>query len=81
SYSGEQQTTLALKLVTLTFLRTTELRAGKWSELENRDENSAQWRVPAERMKMRLEHLVPLSRQTVAVLRELRSLSGSSAYI
>jgi integrase len=81
TYGGEPQTKLALKLVALTFLRTTELRAGKWSELENIDENSAQWRVPAERMKMRLEHLVPLSRQAVAVLRELRALSGSSANI
>jgi len=80
-YSGEQQTKLALKLVTLTFLRTTELRAGKWSELENLDENSAVWRIPAERMKMRLEHLVPLSRQAVAVLRELRALSGGSPNI
>jgi integrase len=81
TYSGEQQTKLALKLVTLTFLRTTELRAGKWNELENLDGNSAQWRVPAERMKMRLEHLVPLSRQAVAVLRELRTLSGNSPNI
>jgi integrase len=81
TYGGEQQTKLALKLVTLTFLRTTELRAGKWRELENLDENSAQWRVPAERMKMRLEHLVPLSRQAVAVLRALRSLAGNSPNI
>jgi integrase len=81
TYSGEMQTKLALKLVTLTFLRTTELRAGKWNELENFDGKSAQWRVPAERMKMRLEHLVPLSRQAVAVLRELRTLSGSSPNI
>jgi len=81
TYSGEEQTKLALKLVTLTFLRTTELRAGKWNELENLDEKSAQWRVPAERMKMRFEHLVPLSRQAVAVLRELRALSGSSPHI
>src|SRR5258706_16143145 len=80
-YSGEQQTKLALKLVTLTFLRTTELRAGKWSELENLDGNSAQWRVPAERMKMRLEHLVPLSSQTVALFRELGTRSGSSPNI
>jgi integrase len=57
------------------------LRAGKWSELENIDDNSALWRIPAERMKMRLEHLVPLSRQAVAVLRELRTLSGSSPNI
>ena len=41
SYSGEWQTKIALKLVTLTFLRTTELRAGRRSELENLDENSA----------------------------------------
>jgi integrase len=80
-YSGEQQTKLALKLVTLTFLRTTELRAGKWNELEDLDGNSAQWRIPAERMKMRLEHLVPLSRQAIAVLRQLRALSGSSPNI
>ena len=81
AYSGERQTKLALKLVTLTFLRTTELRAGTWSELENLDEKSAQWRIPAERMKMRLEHLVPLSRQAVDVLRELRALSGGSPNI
>jgi integrase len=81
TYGGEPQTRLALKLITLTFLRTTELRAGKWSEIENIDENSAQWRIPAERMKMRLEHLVPLSRQSVAVLRELRALSGGSPNI
>jgi len=81
TYSGERQTKLALKLVTLTFLRTTELRAGRWSELENIDENSAQWRIPAERMKMRLEHLVPLSRQAVAALRELRVLAGNSPNI
>ena len=81
AYSGERQTKLALKLVTLTFLRTTELRAGKWNELEDLDEKSAQWRIPAERMKMRLEHLVPLSLQAVAVLRELRTLSASSPNI
>jgi hypothetical protein len=57
AYSGERQTKLALKLVTLTFLRTTELRAGKWNELEELDGKSAQWRIPAERMKMRLDAL------------------------
>jgi integrase len=81
TYSGEQQTKLALELVTLTFLRTTELRAGKWKELENLDGSIAQWRVPAERMKMRLEHLVPLSRQAVAVLRDLKALAGNSPNI
>lgn len=46
-----------------------------WSELGNLNENSALWRIPAERMKMRLAHLVPLSRQALAVLRELRASS------
>ena len=81
TYDGEHKTRLALKLMTLTFLRTTELRAGKWSELEDLDGNSPQWRIPAERMKMRLEHLVPLSRQAVGVLRELRTFSGNSPNI
>jgi integrase len=81
TYSGEQQTKLALELMTLTFLRTTELCAGKWTELENLDENSARWRFPPERLKMRLEHLVPLSRQAAAVLRELRVHSGDSPNI
>jgi Arm DNA-binding domain len=48
TYSGELQTKLALKLVTLTFLRTTELRAGRWNELEDLEGKSAQWRVPHE---------------------------------
>jgi integrase len=81
TYDGNPQTKLALKLVTLTFLRTTELRAGKWEELENLDENTAIWRIPASRMKMRLEHLVPLSRQAVKVLKQLRAQSGSSPYM
>src|SRR3981189_3726073 len=55
SYSGEQQTKLALKLVTLTFLRTTELRAGKWSELENLGEESVQGRVPPDPLKIGVE--------------------------
>ncbi|WP_342588009.1 tyrosine-type recombinase/integrase [Pseudorhodoplanes sinuspersici] len=79
--SGEPRTRLALKLVTLTFLRTTELRGGKWSELENLEDPSALWRIPAERMKMRKEHLVPLSRQAVEVIRELRRLSGISDFM
>jgi integrase len=81
TYSGEQQTKLALKLMTLTFLRTTELRAGKWNELENLDENSAQWRVPAERMKMDQDHIVPLSRQAVDLLTELKTLTGGQRWL
>lgn len=80
-YGGEQQTRLALQLVILTFLRTTEIRAGKWSEVENLGTASAFWRIPAERMKMRREHLVPLSQQASAVLLKLRSHPGNSSFI
>jgi hypothetical protein len=59
-YDGELTTQLGLKLVILTMLRTTELRGGKWSELEGLDTDKPLWRLPAERMKMRKEHLVPL---------------------
>jgi integrase len=75
------RTRLGLRLIVLTFLRTTELRAAKWTEIENLDGEAPLWRVPAERMKMKEEHLVPLSRQAVALLCELRAMSGSSPYI
>jgi integrase len=79
AYDGDPRTRLALRLMILTFARTTELRAARWSEFENLDETEPLWRIPAERTKTRRAHLVPLSRQVVAVLRELRVLPGSAA--
>jgi integrase len=79
TYDGDQRTRLALRLMVLTFARTTELRAARWSEIENIDGNDPLWRIPAERMKMKREHIVPLAPQAVAVLRELRALPGSDA--
>jgi integrase len=79
TYDGDQRTRLALRLMVLTFARTTELRAARWSEIENIDGNEPLWRIPAERMKMKREHIVPLAPQAVAVLRELRELPGSGA--
>jgi integrase len=79
TYDGDQRTRLALRLMVLTFARTTELRAARWSEIENVDGNEPLWRIPAERMKMKIEHIVPLASQAVAVLRELRTLPGSDA--
>ena len=90
SYDGEPRTRLALRLVTLTFVRTTELRAAKWDEFEDSaghpyswdsDAPPAQWRIPAARMKRRRDHIVPLSRQAVAALRELRPLAGNSDHL
>lgn len=78
NYDGEAQTRIALQLVTLTFVRTQELRFATWSEFENLDSDEPIWRIPAERMKMGLEHLVPLAPQVVTLLRELRPLCGES---
>jgi integrase len=77
TYDGDPRTRLALRLAVLTFVRTTELRAARWSEFENLDGPDPLWRIPAERMKMKREHIVPLSPQAVARLKELRALPGS----
>jgi integrase len=79
AYDGDPRTRLALRLMILTFARTTELQAARWPEFENLDESEPLWRIPAERTKMRRAHLVPLSQQAVAVLRELRLLPSSAA--
>lgn len=73
SYSGDRTTKLVLKLIVLTFVRTGELRGARWGEC---DVDQGEWRIPAERMKMRSPHIVPLSSQALAVLEELRPLTG-----
>jgi integrase len=78
SYAGSMQTKLALQFLLLTFVRTTELRAAQWKEF---DWDKAEWRIPAERMKMGDEHVVPLSRQAIGVLRELEKQSGNRLYV
>jgi integrase len=77
-YDGEPTTRLALRLMTLTFVRTVEWRMAQWSEF---DINGAIWRIPAERMKSREDHIVPLSRQALAVLEELKPLTGRGTYV
>ena len=76
-YDGAPNTRLALRLMVLTFTRTLELRAARWPEFENLEGIDPVWRIPAERMKMKREHLVPLAPQAVAIIQELRSLAGS----
>lgn len=71
-------TRIAMHLLMLTFVRPGELRAARWEEF---DEERAEWRIPAERMKMREPHLVPLSRQALELLKELRPLTGRSALL
>jgi len=67
-----------LRLLARTALRPGELRRGLWSEI---DREKAEWRIPAERMKMRRAHLVPLSRQALEILEDQYDVSGSSPYI
>lgn len=62
-----------MKLASLVFIRPTELRAAEWSEFTL---EAHEWRIPAERRKMRRQHLVPLARQAMSILRELQQYSG-----
>ena len=78
AYDGHPQTKLALKFLLLTFVRTAELRGAKWTELNF---DKAEWRIPAERMKMRELHIVPLSRQAIAILKELQPITGQWQYV
>jgi len=78
---GDLQTELALRLLCLTFVRTNELIGAQWSEFADLDGSAATWIIPAARMKMKAEHVVPLSRQAVEVLRELRAIAGDSKFI
>jgi len=77
-YSGHPVTALALKLAPLVFVRPGELRAAEWPEF---DLANAEWRIPGERMKMGEPHLVPLSRQALAILRELQPLARGGKYL
>ncbi len=72
-YGGDLQTRLALQFLFLTAVRTKELRGAEWREI---DRGKALWIIPADRMKMRSEHVVPLSRHALAILDELHALTG-----
>jgi len=73
-----KQTTLAMKLLMLTFVRTSELIQARWSEF---DIENASWHIPAERMKMRKPHFVPLSKQVISILNELGDTFGRQGHI
>lgn len=75
AYQGKPTTRLAMQLMAYTFVRTKELIGARWSEF---DLEAARWDVPAERMKMRTPHIVPLSPQAVNVLRILHTITGGN---
>jgi integrase len=77
-YQGSLIERCALKFSALTFARPGEIRKAEWSEI---DFDNALWRIPAERMKAGREHLVPLARRAIAILRELHPLTGAGKYL
>jgi integrase len=77
-FGGQFVTACALRLSPLLFVRPAELRRAEWCEL---DLDRAEWRIPAEKIKMRTEHIVPLAEQAVAILRELHPLTGQGRHV
>lgn len=77
-YQGGLIVRCALRLAPLLFVRPGELRRAEWAEI---DLEKAEWRIPAEKMKARQKHTVPLSRQALALLRELHALTGHGRWV
>lgn len=77
-YKGYLVTKYALKLSPLVFVRPGELRAAEWSEFNF---DTAEWRIPAAKMKMKTMHIVPLAKQAIDILRELHKLTGNEKYL
>lgn len=78
AYSGHPYAKAALKLTPLLFVRPGELRAAEWSEF---DLDTGEWRIPAAKMKMGIDHIVPLAHQAVEVLRSMQVLTGQGKYV
>ena len=78
AYEGYYPLVCALKLAPLVFTRPTELRAARWSEF---DLDEKEWRIPAERMKLRRQHIVPLSTQAVSILEDLYEATGDGTFL
>lgn len=72
-YQGKHVTRLAMKLMAMTFIRTSELIGGRWAEI---DYDAKRWKIPAARMKMKTPHIVPLSTQAIEVLELLKTITG-----
>ncbi|NVO07496.1 MAG: tyrosine-type recombinase/integrase [Rhodoferax sp.] len=73
AYAGGPATRLAMKLMALTFVRTSELIGARWSEF---DLDASRWDIPSARMKMKTPHIVPLSSQAIEVLKTLQTITG-----
>lgn len=80
-YDGEEITKLGLKLVIHTLVRTAEIPFARWSEFEHLQGREPLWRIPAQRMKMRRPHLVPLSPQALEILLTRQELTGAEEFL
>ena len=78
AYSGSHTVLTALRLAPLVFVRPTELRAAEWSEFHL---DLQEWRIPGSRMKMRVPHIVPLSTQVIALLKDIQPVTGDGRYV
>lgn len=77
-YRGKAIVRAALKLAPIVFVRPKELRHAEWAEI---DLEKAEWMIPAEKMKMKSPHLIPLSTQAVSILRDLKPVTGAGKYV
>jgi integrase len=78
AYSGSHTVRTALRLAPYVFVRPSELRAAEWSEINF---DTQEWLIPAARMKMRVPHIVPLSTQVIALLRDIQPATGDGKYV
>ncbi len=78
NYHGEPRTKIALQMLVLTFVRTAELRGMRWEEINL---ETKEWHIPAERMKMREKHIVPLSKQVIELLNQIRKMHNSAEFV
>jgi integrase len=78
AYTGSHVVRSALRLAPLVFVRPAELRGAEWAEF---DFDAAEWRIPARRMKMRVPHIVPLSTQVTAILKDLQPATGDGNFV
>jgi len=78
AYQGTAIVSCALRLAPLVFVRPGELRGAEWGEI---DLAAAEWRIPAARMKLGVDHIVPLSTQALAIFHEIQPLTGAGRYV
>ncbi len=78
AYGGHPAAVAALKLTPLVFVRPGELRTAEWAEF---DLDAAEWRIPGSKMKMKVDHVVPLSTQAVEILRSVQPITGHGRYV